>query len=230
MPKYAFDVVKTHSTLTSIAAPGKTRVVPAHVANELSQIDSPEAAGVFLTSAGLEEPKDTDRSSNTAYTVTMSDCSDQYFGIQVVFPKIHCDLIPAGSLLVNCLIPDVNIFEAERILGLFIRKIEAISNKLEASPFACITGNKTGGPLNALHLRGFRFFFSPDPDPLFKRIKDGLDAMAQLGSPPAGTTRMALADRVQNLKFCESASGIIAHSILEDIKTYNARTNLVDMR
>lgn len=230
MARYAFEIVRSHPMLGRLAAPGKCRVVPEATAQRLSQVDSIELVKRFMVDVGIEGEAKVNDISRTAYAVNVSDADNSYYGIQVIIPRVGCELVPFGSLLINFLIPDVEVNEAERILGVFNDKLAVISQRLGAYPFACITGNKTNEPPeHDLCLRGFRFFFSPNPGVLYERINEVFCTKASFGKAPKGE-RASFAMRIQELKRCEVEGGAIMHSFLEDIKAYPTGTTLVDMR
>ena len=207
---------------------------------QMSGLKSHEQASAFLKSTGLnvsERQMQQTRTAN-AVTVTLAEslpALNRYHDPQIVLPKIDCELIPFGSALINCVLPGTSTAsEGERIFQHFQSVVLAFSNKLESLPFACITGHITENPQHNLDFRGFRFFFGPKPNFLFERISTMLETIIELQEAVIKNApleiRFEIADKYQRSKFLDSKGQLNGHSILEDIKSYNFDTTLVDIR
>jgi len=223
--------VNSHPRLDWLRSIRGARSVPAHVVRQISGLIGVEYAQAFVKGAGLEVVDKVKRFTRSANSVTLLPPAgiDEYYGSQIVIPKIDCEEVPLGSALLNCLVPALSDFAwAEKVFSVYQGIVKAFSIKLEALPCACITGYKAEDPLHDLYLRGFRFFFSPQPEKMLasiRRILDVYQALRENGEMP--TERRDLAKRVQELKHCRMGEELIGHSLLEDIKPMTTETLLV---
>jgi hypothetical protein len=228
-------ITNSHPRLAWLNSAKLPSLVPQHVAQQLAAIKTMPQAQDFVRSAGLNVVSETERLSRSATSVTLTqpfEPIDTYHGPQIVLPKIDCPDVPAGTALMNCLLPEIeNTFVAERIFRVYQHMVLAFCDKLESRPMACLTGHKISDPKHDLYLRGFRFFFSPDPNQPFDRLSKILQAFygMTLPSNDAAARRRSVLE-YQDLKFCMMAEGKVGHSLLDDVKFYSADTTLVDLR
>lgn len=213
--------------------------VPEKVARELAQLRTMDQAQAFVRTAGLDVLSEIRRESNTVNSVSVAPpeglVEDEYYALQIVLPKVNYELFPFGSLLMNCLLPPISDKEkAIEVFQAYQAIIQRFCKKLEALPFACISGIKYEGQENLphdLYLRGFRFFFSPNPAPLFTRISSMIEIYLSLEENyNHNISSPNLAREFQELKFCKVGDKDMRHSILEDVMTYPLDTVLVDLR
>ncbi|MBU1026537.1 MAG: hypothetical protein KKA31_02285 [Candidatus Margulisbacteria bacterium] len=220
------------------------RKMPAQVKAQIAGLNDHDAARQFVESAGLNTLPGLKRITKTAFSVSLTppsllgaaEVTDiNYHGPQVVLSRIDCVEIPLGTVLVNCLMPKIeSLSEAEIFFGRFLNVINTLANRLRSNPFALITGLKYKSPQHELDQRGFRFFFSPEPDSTYQTILNILklwkELYAAIDEERPRDEKINLADQVQTAKFCTTASGKMGHSILEDIKLAGPETHLVYFR
>lgn len=224
MAEAILKITKTHPRLTWLTDMPGSRRVPPRTVELLSKIQDMGQAQGFVQDSGLEVLENIKRFTISVNSVSVAQPEglDNYYAPQIVLPKIDCDVVPIGSALMNCLLPKTeNLTEAEGVFQKFQAMVLSFSEKMEALPFACITGYKTKDPSHNLDNRGFRFFFSPNPDILYGRIKDMLETFHAMDSPSTESTKAEeLVSRFLELKFCMHGEESIGHSLLEDIKVY----------
>ncbi len=228
-------VTNYHPLLAWLAGLTRSRTVPAHVAKQMANLKSPEQAQAFVASAGLQILTETRRAAPSANSVSVAapESVDEYYAPQIVLPKIDCPDVPSGTALMNVLLPETSDpAGSEKIFQEYQAMVLAFSHKLEALPFACITGHKmTAPPPHDLYLRGFRFFFSPQPDCLHQRIYEILNTRHKMiAARNNAEEARRLAVIFLRLKFCAYEGGEIGHSLLEDVKFTEFGTTLVDLR
>jgi hypothetical protein len=194
-------------------------------------LTSVELAQAFVREAGLRVADGDKRCTRSANQIPLLPPAgiDEYYGPQVVIPRIDCEEVPLGSALINCLVPGLeDPARAEKVFSAYQGVVNAFSKRMEALPFACITGHITENPPHDLYLRGFRFFFSPRPEKLLASIRRILGAyQAFRESRKMSSERIELAKRVHDLKHCLIGEELIGHSLLEDIMPTGAETLLV---
>ncbi|MEA3493828.1 MAG: hypothetical protein U9R38_05525 [Candidatus Margulisiibacteriota bacterium] len=239
------NISKSHNTLRWLDRTNKNRRIPRKIVRELSALKTMEQAQAFVESAGLRVMTEIKRFSRSVNSVSVRPPGSldaliptrlelEYHAPQIVLPRIGCDEVPFGTVLVNCLLPRIDKGPtAETIFREYQSLLRAIISRLDARPFACITGHKTDNPSHALDYRGFRFFFGPDPGPLFERIRSMLESNITLFSfdengPTNESKKLAIS--IQNSLFCVSNGQRIGHSILDDIKLHSFDTSLIDLR
>ncbi|MFC1568540.1 hypothetical protein ACFL37_02440 [Candidatus Margulisiibacteriota bacterium] len=230
----SFRITNSHPRLTWLKSTGLPRLVPQHVVQQLTKIKTMDEAQAFVSGAGLRVVSETERLSQTANSVTVMPPfgEEEYHGPQIILPKIICREVPAGTALMNCLLPvSKDRTMAELVFRSYQTMVLAFCQRMEALPLACITGHKTETPEHDLSLRGFRFFFGSDPDQPFQRINRILQAFYTMTLPgnDKADKRQAAAE-YQNLKFCDFKDRQVGHSLLDDVKFYSTGTTLVDLR
>lgn len=226
-------ITKSHPRLSWLAETNRNRRVPPHVAREMSSLDTIDRAQAFVAGAGLMVQARIRRVSDSANAVSLAppEGFNEYYGPQVVLPRIDLELIPSGTALMNCLLPEItDPASAEQVFKQYQEMVLTFAGRVEALPFACITGCATKDPLHDLHLRSFRFFFGPQPDAFFPRISETLQTWQALYDNSNRSEKVGIAEKIQELKVYHSPAGKIGHSLLEDIKSTLGETVLVDLR
>lgn len=231
--RYFFCITKWHSRLAWLTNIDKSHRVPAETVKQLAKSITLEEAKNFVTSTGLKTTKI--RASESCHSISIAppEGFEEYYGPQIVLPKIDCPEVPIGSVLMNVLLPPISDpVEAERVFQNFQTMVRTISKKLDALPFACITGHKCKKEeyRHDLFLRGFRFFFGPEPDVLYQRIFEILTCFSNMFVTSDANERQQLAAEFQRLKFCQYEGKRISHSLLEDVKLMVLNNYLVDLR
>lgn len=239
-----FSVAKSHSRLIWLVNSGiANRAVPAQTVRELSAAVTHEEVRRFVESSGLQILSGEMRQHPSANAIAIASPKvvsipgdAKYFDPEIVFPKVDSLEVPFGTVLINCLLPHVeDVDAAETIFRAYQEMILAFSRRMDALPSACITGYKSrmeGRPHDLYH-RGFRFFYSPEPDMFYDKIYASLKAMQDLVSLPddaPSSERHRLVGIIQGAKFCKVEGRQVGHAILEDIKPQTAETVLVDFR
>lgn len=244
MAPLTFQVTRSHPLLHWLTAANiRNRAVPETTARNLSRLVTFEQAAEFIKSAGLEIVAGERRVHASANAVPVAPPKlvsslegAEYFGPEIVLPAIALREVPFGTVLMNCLLPQIeDQLTAEKIFRAYQEMILSFSQRLDAIPFACITGYKTKMKArpHALYHRGFRFFWSPEPDAFYQRILTSLNAMHDLMSLPREAPqkeRHRLIDIIQGSKFCRVGERRVGHALLEDIKFQTEETVLVDLR
>jgi hypothetical protein len=212
--------------------------VPENVAGELSQITNAWHAREFVKSAGLTVIKFGPRPAAFGVDIDVPEELKQIAGEsstiehlrpQIVLPTAG-DVIPPGTVLMNILIPDIS--DAARVEEIVMKYQEMtikLANRLNARPFACITGYKQKKKMHlSLYELGFRFFFSGQPDDLYGRINLLLRARAAYYSTPEANKRKKKS-RIKAMQKMEMGK-FRPHPVLGDIVLFSAQTTLIDMR
>lgn len=244
-----FVTTKSHPSLTWLTAKKESRQVPEDVVQQLSEVKTMEQAQAFVQSAGLSVMTGTRRFTESVNSVTVSPpqslhsigCEQidvNYHGPQVVLPKIECEEVPPGTVLMNCLLPNIeDNAKAEEIFNEYQAFVLAFSIRVKALPFACITGYKLPPPHpHNLYNRSFRFLFSSQPDIFYKRIHTMLSNMHTLylldrdGKPTKESRDLSW--EIVEARYFVSEGAKIRHLLLNDIRLADTRTttHLVDMR
>ncbi|MBU0574343.1 MAG: hypothetical protein KKH83_07715 [Candidatus Margulisbacteria bacterium] len=233
------SITKSHPLLSWLRSSSiKTHRTPQHIASALSGLTTHKQARDLLEKHGLNcQP--CERLSETAFAVYLTPPESPtehndisfYSGAQIVLPKTFCDIVPRGTVLMNCLLPKIH--DRDQAARTFLqhqKAVLALCQGLEAFPFACITGHKNEDPQHDLFYRGFRFFWSSAPENLLERMQSVLKLYLLLEEEncEAATLRQAARD-IQDLKFCLADNKLIGHSVLEDIKPMGSDTILVKL-
>lgn len=223
-------------------ARGRNHKVSAEMARELSGIKSLEQAQRFVKAAGISVDKVVSSKSAFAIWVTPPEClrpfgerNLEFHSPQIMLPRIDCNEIPFGTVLINCLVPRIEAKpQAEAVSTEFQKLVLQFSNRIGASPFACITGYKGREEpkidAHDLYYRGFRFFYSSEPDALFEYITDTLDLWE---SVYLSNNEKAIAEKrmqIEKRRLCWVNRERIGHHIIYDIKPEDRETQLVDLR
>ncbi|MFC1511389.1 hypothetical protein ACFL5U_03280 [Candidatus Margulisiibacteriota bacterium] len=210
--------------------------VPAEVAAKLAGLQkSTDFVEVFPMPGNVRvEPDAKTTTGAPRISFTLSHETDPDCSAQLLIPtaKAACDAAPAGSFLVNFLLPpDKAEQDAKKILKRFKAMAKSVFEVLESRPFACLTGTKSKPfrkpTAHDLDHRGFRLFSSPAPDALFTRIGKILEATnAILALTQNLETTDADFARAEE-KMLQLKAG---NPLLEDAKQYRPVTTFVDLR
>ena len=225
----------------------RNRKIPARVAKELSNLPTMRRAQEFIESAGLEVLTDIQKDLEIVYLIPIhspecltgfNSSNLEYFAPQVFLPKIECKEIPFGTVSANFILPSVCSSESKRVLQEYQEIFIALSDRLQASPFAYITGYKTKVPLHELDMLGYRFFFSSEPDKVYKRILKIMQTITAFRTRTGPKTPEQLTKDLSDLIWCKF-NGLPkehpfyrrkkGHPMLADLG-FNEDTMLVDLR
>jgi len=224
----------------------RNKKVPPKVAEELSALSNMDKAQEFVESAGLEVLTNLRRDLDIVYLIPInspecltgySSSNLDYFAPQVSLPKIECREIPFGTLSANFILPSICSSEAKKVLQEYQEIFITLSERLQAAPFAYITGYKTEVPLHELDMLGFRFFFSSEPDKVYRRISKILKTLDNLRMKNGITPEQLAQDFLEFTSFKFRGlprehplySQKKAHPMLGDLQ-FNYGTKLVDLR
>jgi len=233
LAKYGLKIATTHPQLNWLTAQQRSRTIPQQAAKKLAGITDLDSAQSFLQHAGLEVLSHIKRISSSVVSVSIAPPKgfDEYYGPQIIFAQIESVEIPRASVLMNCLLPKpASEAEGEKAFNYFQRALLTLADKLEALPFACITGFKTEHPQHDLFQRGFRFFFSSASDQFYPRLRILLEAQEKIFNSTDREAARRAAEALQHLKFVATDTSSVGHSILEDIQLMTPETVLIDLR
>jgi hypothetical protein len=150
----------------------------------------------------------------------MPEAYRSYCSPQVKFPRFAGADLPFGTILLNCLMPPVEQLEsAERIFHVYMDMVAKLSEALGTCPSACYTGIKAEGTESPhdLYNRGFRFFFSPQPEKLMAAVDYILTLCAQ-DKPATQAERRALYSQKVDARYRADQNGYRRpHPVLEDV-------------
>ncbi len=233
MPMETFSIAKSHGTLTWLAKIAGSRRVPQEICQELSNITTTKLAEAFVQSAGIRIITQSRGHSQTIVAAkaappeylekkALPKLKFEYHGPKIVFTRKEHKGVAFGTALLNILLPEIkDRSEAEENFKGYKNFVLALSRRLEALPFLCITGHKISDPPHDLFLRGFRFFFSPEPDELYEIIRNRLELDCKWQNTVGKEQKDWL------IKFQDSARG---HQLLDDAQLQSYNTTLVDLR
>jgi len=235
-----YSITRAHARVNW--ARGKNHKVSAEMTRELSGIKSLVQAEMFVKAAGISVDKVV--SSKSAYAIwaappeclrPLGEKTLEFHSPQIVLPRVDCTKIPFGTALLNFLVPKIeDKSEAEVAFGEFQKAVLKFSDRIGAGPFACITGYKGKEEPEArnhdLYYRGFRFFFGPEPDALFKYIQETLEIWEAIHLHESKETATDKMKQIEKRRSCWANKEKIGHSIIYDIKLEERETQLVDLR
>jgi hypothetical protein len=237
---FAYKITNSHPRLAWLA--GQTangRTIQGKILDELSRLTEVKKAASFVKSSGLAVA--TSRESDHASAIYVlppenvnfeSAKESAYHSPQIILPKIGCPVTPFGTMIMNCLLPEnENILGAESDFAQYQEIVLKLCGRVNAFPFACLTGFKLDSPRNDLSLRGFRFFFSPQPDQMFLLMVKILNIYETFSSKESGPEEKRLQYKLlDNYKFIIDEERPIRNMVIEEIKPMSSGTELVDLR
>jgi len=195
--------------------------VPANTAETLSQLDSEEKVLEFMNKAGLNILEIDQLSEGFLLKIGLPaeiqeliGEKEDYYCPQIKIPTFASTDMPFGTVLINCLVPPKeNSGEARKIFSAQLEIVDRLADALGANPsclYTGIKGNIKTQP-HELHNRGFRLFFTPQPNQLQTRINGILDLYQT--NPTNKAERRALYSQKINARYCNDR----LHPVLEDV-------------
>lgn len=231
-----FRIVNSHASLEFLTGDRNRTMSPASTEQAIGLRDR-NAATAFAKSMGLSLQEHVVRNQTAMLMLSFADEGSP--SVQLIAATTQSEEIPAGSGLINCLLPPTDDLQAaethfKRCQALMGR----IFDKLQAHSFACITGHTHSDPPHYLYSRGFRFFLGPDPGKLYSTISATLAKYCKLyehlGSLPREeeyrAARMQTATEIHSMYHAHCDGQLMPHSMLMDIKPQSAESLLVDLR
>ncbi|MBU0501935.1 MAG: hypothetical protein KJ811_01655 [Candidatus Margulisbacteria bacterium] len=206
----------------------RTNSVPENKGNELAQLSSKDEIRELMAKAGLNVLEIDELEGANVLKIGLPEEiqaligeKEDYYCPQIKLPNFAGEDLPFGTVLMNCLVPPVeDQAVAERILSAQLDILDKLSDALGANPSCYYTGikNKSATPTHELNNRGFRFFFSPQPNKIQAKVNNILD-LYQTKPEDKITRRELYSKKVKSRYSIDMGTGQLRlHTALEDVQ------------